>query len=512
MPNLTINNTEIEVDDGTSLLNAAKSMDIEVPTLCYWEGVQPMNSCMLCVMRDTNTGNLVPSCSTICTEGMNIETDSGDVCNSRKEVLELIISEHVGDCEAPCSHTCPASMNISVMMRQIYDADWDEAAYTVTNGLVFPGVLGHVCPAPCENPCRRKSYDVTMEIKELHRTVSEKARVDNPELLETPEDTGKSVGIIGAGMAGMAASWVLRKYGHAATIYEKEAVAGGKLRNLTEEELPKHVLDEEIVSLTKLGVNFEYNHPVNGDLPDIAEKHDAIILACKEVGQVGGKIFETIEHKLDVRSVGNGKKTAEWVHSYVTKMEAFEEPKFFDCKIGKMNRTELERMRVKNENKEAMNVFEIAGDLEATQKEAGRCLHCDCRKRVSCGLRKWASDYGAEKKKYKITEEQDFRMIGSGEVLFEPGKCIRCGLCVAIAEKHGEEVGLAFNGRGFDMQIQVPFDHSFDEGLKKSAAECVAACPTAAIAYRNKEDIDSCHTTTQIELFNGAEELGTQIL
>ena len=91
MTNLTINNREIEVEAGTSLLKAAREMGIEVPTLCYWEGVQPMNSCMLCVMRDTKTGQLYPSCSTIAQEGMDIETDSGDVCEARKDVLELII-------------------------------------------------------------------------------------------------------------------------------------------------------------------------------------------------------------------------------------------------------------------------------------------------------------------------------------------------------------------------------------------------------------------------------------
>jgi NADH dehydrogenase/NADH:ubiquinone oxidoreductase subunit G len=138
--------------------------------------------------------------------------------------------------------------------------------------------------------------------------------------------------------------------------------------------------------------------------------------------------------------------------------------------------------------------------LAPLQKESGRCLHCDCRKRVSCSLRKWSTVYGADRKRYETTEERDFRIIGKGNVLFEPGKCIRCGLCVAIAEKHGEDVGLAFSGRGFDLEIRVPFDHSFDDALKKSAAECVEACPTAAIAFRNKEDVEACHTTVWIEL------------
>ena len=502
MTNLTINNREIEVEAGTSLLKAAREMGIEVPTLCYWEGVQPMNSCMLCVMRDTKTGQLYPSCSTIAQEGMDIETDSGDVCEARKDVLELIISEHVGDCEAPCSHTCPASMNIPVMMRQIYDGDYDGAAYTVTNGLVFPWTLGYVCPAPCENPCRRKSYDETMKIRMLHRDLAEKAQKDNPELLECPPDTGKHVAIIGGGLTGMAAAWVLRKCGHACTIHEKDEKAGGKWRNLPEEEFPIHVLDAEIDQIARLGVGFEYDQKINGngDMDAILSNYDAVIVACKGVAEAGGKIFAAKEHKLAVRAVGNGKTTATWVDKYLKSVEPGPNNKLFESKYGKLSKSEMERMRRQNENQESMAIPAPATVLVDSQEEAGRCLHCDCRKRVSCGLRKWATDYGAEKKKYNTTEETDYRIIGSGDIMLEPGKCIRCGLCVAIAEKHGESIGLAFVGRGFEMEIQVPFGRNLDEGVRKSAAECVAACPTAAIAFRNKEDIEACHTTTWIEL------------
>jgi ferredoxin len=500
VPKISINNRLVEVPEGTTILQAARQLDIEVPTLCYWEGVRPMNSCMLCVVRNTKNGQLLPSCSSMVQDGMTVETDTGDVCTARRDVLELIISEHVGDCEAPCTHTCPASMNIPVMMRQIYDNDFDGAAFTVTNGLVFPGTLGYVCPAPCENPCRRKSYDTTMEIRFLHRNVSEKARRDNPELLECPEDSGRKVAIVGGGLSGMSAAWVLRKNGHAVVLYEKEEKAGGKLRKLTEEELPKNVLDEEIENVQRLGVDFRYGHEVNGDLESIKSSFDAVILACNGVGKIGGNVFEAKEHKLNVRAVGNGKTAAVWVDKYLKSIEGPAEPDLFECKIGKMDRDELENMREHTENFEAMEVGSLEGPRKDLRAEAGRCLHCDCRKRVSCGLRKWASEYGAEKKKYNTTEERDFRIIGRGNILFEPGKCIRCGLCVAIAEKHGENIGLAFVGRGFDLEIRVPFDHSFDEALTNSAEECVAACPTAAIAFKNKEDVEACHTTTWIEL------------
>lgn len=480
-------------------------MEIEIPTLCYWEGIRPMNSCMLCVVRDVNTGQLMQSCSTVVTEGLEIETDSGDVCNARKSVLELTLSEHIGDCEAPCSHTCPASMNIPVMMRQIYAGELDEAAYTVTEGLVFPWTLGYVCPAPCENPCRRKSYDETMKIRTLHREVAVKAQTDNPELLEpNAPDTGRSVAVVGAGLTGMSAAWIMRKEGHAVTIYEKDAVAGGRWRDVSEEDLPKHVLDAEVANIGKLGVKYEYNQKVGEQisLEELDARHEAILVACNGCeAKVGGKIFEAKEHKLAVRAVGNGKTTALWVNRYLKSMEPPKNKWSFESKIGKLKRPQMESMHDHNVNKIAMEVNAIEGPLVDSREEAGRCLHCDCRKRVSCDLRIWSSEYGAESKKYKTTEEREVEVVGlTGTVIFEPGKCIRCGLCVEISRKYGEDIGLTFIGRGFDMRVEVPFKKDLEEGITKSADECIAACPTAAIAYRNKEDIQECHTTTWIEV------------
>ncbi|MCC6699179.1 MAG: (2Fe-2S)-binding protein [Candidatus Hydrogenedentes bacterium] len=502
MPSLTINNKRIEVEPGTTILQAARSLGIEIPTLCHWDSVPPMNSCMLCVVRNAKTGQLLSSCSSQAQQDMEIETDSGDVCAARKEVLDLIVSEHLGDCEAPCSHTCPASMNIPQMMRQMYTGDLEGAAYTVTLGLVFPWTLGYVCPAPCQNPCRRKSYDETMQIRDMHRSVAEAGYSDAPELLECLPDTGKRIAVIGSAMSGMSAAWVLRKSGHACTIFEKEAKAGGKLRGLPEKDLPNGVLDAEIARVERLGVEFRYGSEVTKEsLDEIQKEFDAVVVACNGVAPPSGKIFEAKEHKLNVRAVGNGKGAAVLVDRYLKSMNGAAAKELFESKIGRMEKAELEVMRSHNENREAMEPEPVADNLARNQTEAGRCLHCDCRKRTSCRLRKWCSEYGVEMRKFTAAELPEYRIIGrDGDVIFEPGKCIRCGLCVAIAKKYGEEIGLTFIGRGFDMDIRVPFDEPLERGIRESAAECIEACPTAAISWRNAEDAEHCHTTTWIEL------------
>ena len=101
-------------------------------------------------------------------------------------------------------------------------------------------------------------------------------------------------------------------------------------------------------------------------------------------------------------------------------------------------------------------------------EQASRCLHCDCRGTTSCKLRKYAAQYGANPRRFKAERrvfEQDAR---HADVIYEPGKCIDCGLCIQIAEAAGEPLGLTFVGRGFDVRVAVPLDRSLAEALFES--------------------------------------------
>jgi predicted molibdopterin-dependent oxidoreductase YjgC len=122
---------------------------------------------------------------------------------------------------------------------------------------------------------------------------------------------------------------------------------------------------------------------------------------------------------------------------------------------------------------------------EQAQQEAARCLHCDCRKADSCQLREMANELNARQRTWQ-GEKKLFRQITEHEqILFEPGKCIQCGLCIQMAQTEGEQVGLSFQGRGFDEEIAVPLNKSFACGLTKAASKCVEICPTGALAIKD---------------------------
>ena len=100
---LTIDNREVEVPKGTTILKAAQSMGIDIPTLCHFEfkGMDVHNrpgGCRICVVEVEKRRNLAPACVTECMEGMVVRTNSIRVINARKTVLELILSDHPNDC------------------------------------------------------------------------------------------------------------------------------------------------------------------------------------------------------------------------------------------------------------------------------------------------------------------------------------------------------------------------------------------------------------------------------
>ncbi len=99
MPKLTINNIEVQVPDGTTILQAAKQVGIRIPTLCYLEHVQAIGACRVCLVEIEGARTLVASCVMPVSEGMKVQTNSKRVREGRKTVVELLLSDHCGECQ-----------------------------------------------------------------------------------------------------------------------------------------------------------------------------------------------------------------------------------------------------------------------------------------------------------------------------------------------------------------------------------------------------------------------------
>ena len=104
MPTLTIDGIAVEVPEGTTVLQAAKQAGVKIPTLCYLEDVQSIGACRVCLVEVEGARTLVASCSQPATDGMVVKTNSGKVRDARQMVVELLLSEHDGDCRT-CSRS-----------------------------------------------------------------------------------------------------------------------------------------------------------------------------------------------------------------------------------------------------------------------------------------------------------------------------------------------------------------------------------------------------------------------
>ena len=345
MPKLLIDNQETEVPEGTTVLDAAAGLGIDIPTMCYLPGVGAGTSCMVCVVAISGSENLVPACATIVEDGMQVDTCGDEVTTARRTNLELLLSDHVGDCIAPCQMADPNKANIPAVIRHI------AAGNTAAAAELLAGNLADIDGAKPQRACRRAHHDEPVAIDLLLKYVA--------------------------------------------------AHAGGAA-------------------------------------------------AAQASGAPAARRFS--------------------VH------------------IGKLSEAELQRFMVGiSPDPQVIPADPQAGYTPAeAAAEAKRCMHCDCRKADNCKLRDYSEAYNAKPAHFRAARREFIQNLEHPDVIYEPGKCICCGLCVRITEQEGERYALSFVGRGFGVKVAPSLDRDISQALQKAASRCVKACPTGALSMRTE--------------------------
>ena len=280
---LTINGFEIQVSKETTILKAAESAGIRIPTLCYVPGEkEPGRPCLLCMVEVEGRGR-VRSCSTLAEDGMVVQTDTAELKDFRKQRLSLLSDSHYGDCRAPCNLTCPGGINVQGYVNLVAKGEYEAALRLIKEKNPLPVSVGRVCPRFCETRCRRVLLDEPVAINHLKRFVADFVGKNGGFKEKTGEPTGKRVAVIGGGPAGLSCAYYLRKFGHEVTIFEAEEKLGGLLRfGIPGFKLPNKDLDREVSTILDMGIHVKQGKRWGDDftIKDLREKgYEAVFIA-----------------------------------------------------------------------------------------------------------------------------------------------------------------------------------------------------------------------------------------
>jgi NADPH-dependent glutamate synthase beta subunit-like oxidoreductase/ferredoxin len=283
MTDIVFNGKQISVPAGQTILDVASSNGIDIPTLCHDPRLEPYGSCWVCIVKVEGAKGFVPACATRVRKDMVVTTNDDDIFRTRKLALELLLSNHYGDCKAPCTLECPSNIDVQGYIGLIANGKYREALALIKQDNPLPVVCGRVCPRPCEDVCRRGLLEAPVGIDYLKRFVADlDLYSDNGYDPICKPPSGKTAAVVGGGPAGLSAAYYLAQEGISVTVFEAEPSAGGMLRyGIPDYRLPQAALDGEIESILRLGVRLETGKRLGTDiqLEVLKKEYDAVVLA-----------------------------------------------------------------------------------------------------------------------------------------------------------------------------------------------------------------------------------------
>ncbi len=202
---------------------------------------------------------------------------------------------------------CPVYNLIPEWNDLVYRGKWKEALYRLHKTNNFPEFTGRVCPAPCEGSCVLGIIEPPVAIKSIEQAIIDRGFEEGWVVPEPPQKrTGKTVGVVGSGPAGLAAAAQLNKVGHKVTVYERADRIGGLLTyGIPNMKMDKSVVDRRVDILKAEGVEFVTQTEIGKDISatELKKRHDAMVLAGGATTprdlQIEGRDLKSIHFAMD---------------------------------------------------------------------------------------------------------------------------------------------------------------------------------------------------------------------
>lgn len=187
-------------------------------------------------------------------------------------------------CNIECQEGCPVNTNCRGYLMLAAEGRFEEGYILARDPNPVAAICGYVCSAPCEKACRRADIDKPLAIRAMKRFLVDWHYANNmPDNVQVGPATGKSVGVVGAGPAGLSVAKELATYGHKVDVYDALPSGGGTcLIGVPAFRLPRDVIELDVDWVAKHGVDFHYGVEVGRDitLDQLKEKHDAVVVAA----------------------------------------------------------------------------------------------------------------------------------------------------------------------------------------------------------------------------------------